>query len=53
MQFYLDMYRRSGNELYEFTDADHSSYVEQQEFIDLANTAPPQSTWVSQMRFEL
>ena len=38
MQYYLDVYRRSGDELYRFIAGDHKSYVEQEEFSELANS---------------
>ena len=39
MQYYLDVFRRSGNAMYRFTPGDHKSYVEQDEFSQLANTS--------------
>ena len=37
MQYFLDLYRRSGDDMYRFSAADLKPYTEQQEFVDLAN----------------
>ena len=38
MQFFLDLYRSSGDENYSFTEADYDSYKEQAEFTRLVGT---------------
>ena len=40
MQFYLDLFRRSGDEMYEYTAADHRCYQEPEEFTKVVASGP-------------
>ena len=40
MQFYLDLFRRSGDDVYEYTAADHRCYQEPEDFTTLVASDP-------------
>ena len=40
MQFYLDLFRRSGDDMYQFTVEDHNSYSEPENFKLLVGSDP-------------
>lgn len=50
MQFFLDLYRSSGDESYTFTEADYDSYKEQAEFTTLVGTDSKYKTVATAIR---